>query len=121
MGKIDFQNVHTMIGADVVIRGNVELEGGIIIYGSIFGDVSTQGPVRVARTGRVTGNINASDIRVGGHIEGNITVSNRAELGQHSSLNGDLTCSRLLIEEGASFAGACDMQSAGESSPVSDA
>ncbi len=110
MGKIDFQNVHTMIGADVVIQRSVELEGGIIVYGTIFGDVTTKGPVRVARTGKVVGNVQASDIRVGGEIEGNITVANRAELGQHSRLIGDLTCNRLLIEEGASFDGACDMQ-----------
>ena len=45
MSKINFQNVHTMIGADARIDGPVKLREGIIIYGQVHGDVITDGPV----------------------------------------------------------------------------
>ena len=35
MTKINFQNVHTMIGADASIEGPIVLNEGIIIYGII--------------------------------------------------------------------------------------
>ena len=109
MSKIDFQNVHTMIGADATIEGNIELEGGLIIYGKITGNVTTNGPVRVANSSEVNGNIISSDIQVGGIITGNITVNNRIVLGKKSSVQGDLIYRKLYIEEGAIFSGRCDI------------
>ena len=91
------------------INGNVTLKGGLIVYGKIYGDVSTKGPVRVATTGAVLGNISASDIHINGRVEGNVTVANRAVLGEKSVLIGDLVYHSLLIEEGAQFEGKCDL------------
>ena len=49
MAKNDYKDVHTMIGADAVIQGNVTCQGGIAVYGKVFGDVTSEGPVRIAR------------------------------------------------------------------------
>ena len=109
MSKIDFQNVHTMVGADATLEGNINLDGGLIVYGKIMGDVKTKGPVRIARTAEVAGNIIASDIQIGGIIKGNITVRDRIVLGNQSTVNGDMVYRRLYIEEGAKFSGRCDI------------
>jgi cytoskeletal protein CcmA (bactofilin family) len=109
MSKIDFQNVHTMIGAEAKIEGNISLEGGLIVYGKIQGDVSTKGPVRIAKTAEIVGNIIASDIQIGGIVNGNITVDDRIVLGDQSTVNGDMVYRRLYIEEGAKFSGRCDL------------
>ena len=109
MSKIDFQNVHTMIGADANMEGSIRLEGGLIVYGKIKGDVLTKGPVRIARSAEVIGNITASDIQVGGIINGNVTVNDRIVLGNQSTVNGDMVYRRLYIEEGAKFSGRCDL------------
>ncbi len=109
MSKIDFQNVHTMIGAEANIEGNISLEGGLIVYGKIQGDVSTKGPVRIAKTAEIVGNIIASDIQIGGIVNGNITVDDRIVLGDQSIVNGDMVYRRLYIEEGAKFSGRCDL------------
>lgn len=130
MSKIDFQNVHTMIGADATVAGGISLEGGLIIYGSVQGSITTVGPVRIAKSGVVNGDIRASDIQIGGQVTGNITVKDRAVLGAQSELQGDLVYRRLLIEEGAHFEGRCDLISeenppqpspVTETSPESDA
>lgn len=109
MNKIDFQNVHTMVGADATLEGNINLDGGLIVYGKIQGDVNTRGPVRIARTAEVVGNIIASDIQIGGIVNGNITVNDRIVLGNLSTVSGDMVYRRLYIEEGAKFSGRCDL------------
>ena len=44
MGKNDYKDVHTMIGTDAVIQGNVTCQGGVAVYGKVFGDVVSEGP-----------------------------------------------------------------------------
>ena len=36
-----------MIGADASIKGPIVLNEGIIIYGTVIGDIESKGPVRV--------------------------------------------------------------------------
>jgi len=107
MAKIDFKNVQTMIGAKAVVNGPIKLRGGIIVYGKVYGDIHTDGPVRITISGEVIGDIQASDAHIGGSIQGNVTVSNRIVLGRKSDLKGDLIYSSLVIEDGAQFQGSC--------------
>ena len=107
MAKIDFKNVQTMIGAEAVVNGPIKLRGGIIVYGKVYGDIHTEGPVRITVSGEVIGDIQASDAHIGGRIQGNVTVSNRIVLGRKSELKGDLIYHSLVIEDGAQFEGSC--------------
>ena len=119
MAKIDFKNVQTMIGVEAVVNGPIKLRGGIIVYGKVYGDIHTEGPVRITISGEVIGDIQASDAHIGGRIQGNVTVSNRIVLGRKSELKGDLIYHSLVIEDGAQFEGSCtvigDKQDASDS------
>ena len=99
--------MNSMVGQDAVFQGDIKLDEGIIVYGTVYGNIHTQGAVRVSRTGKVHGDITGSDIHIGGHVEGNVVVENRAVLGEASLLNGNLTYKSLIIEEGAQFQGQC--------------
>ena len=103
-----------MIGTDAEIGGDINLQGGLIVYGTVNGSITTQGPVRIAQSGKVFGNITASDIRIGGFVTGNVTVQEKAILGEFSRLQGDLVYKQLLIEEGAQFEGRCHLVSGNE-------
>ena len=107
MAKIDFKNVQTMIGAEAVVNGPIKLRGGIIVYGKVYGDIHTDGPVRITISGEVIGDVQASDAHIRGRIKGNVTVSNRIVLGRKSELKGDLIYRNLIIEDGAQFEGSC--------------
>ena len=109
MGKNDYKDVHTMIGTDAVIQGNVTCQGGVAVYGKVFGDVVSEGPVRIARGGEVHGNVQANDSQIGGMVDGNVRVENRAVLGAECNLKGDIVYRALVIEEGAQFQGHCVM------------
>ena len=109
MAKIDFNNVQTMIGAEAVVNGPIKLRGGIIVYGKVYGDIHTDGPVRITLSGEIIGDVQASDAHIGGRIQGNVTVSNRIVLGRKSELKGDLIYHSLVIEDGAQFEGSCSV------------
>ena len=109
MAKNDYKDVHTMIGTDAVIQGNITCQGGVAVYGKVFGDVISEGPVRIARGGEVHGNVQANDSQIGGMVDGNVRVENRAVLGAECNLKGDLIYRTLVIEEGAQFQGHCVM------------
>ena len=109
MAKIDFKNVQTMIGAEAVVNGPIKLRGGIIVYGKVYGDIHTDGPVRITISGEIIGDVQASDAHIGGSIKGNVTVSNRIVLGRKSELKGDLIYRNLIIEDGAQFEGSCSV------------
>lgn len=111
MVKDSLKHVETMIGEDAVISGHVLLKGGAIIAGQVNGNVTTEGSVRVTRSGRVEGNVESSDAFVGGVIEGNVTTSGKVVLRSHSVVKGDIVYRQLVIEEGASFVGRCDIAS----------
>ena len=85
------KHVETMIGEDAVITGEIVLKGGAIISGKVMGSVKTSGIVRITRTGIVKGDMEAGEVMVGGTV------------------HGDIVYKQLVIEEGASFEGRCDI------------
>ena len=124
MAKIDFKNVQTMIGAGAIVNGPITLKGGIIIYGKVYGDIQTDGPLRITISGQVFGNVQAIDAHIGGSIKGDITVTNKIVLGSKSEISGDLIYRSLIIEDGAQFEGSCSVignkENVGDSSVKED-
>jgi len=98
-----------MIGEDVIIDGPVELNNGIIVYGKIKGNIKTKGPVRLAKSAIVKGDIIGGDIRIGGQVDGNISSNGQVSLLKTCILKGDIIYRKLIIEDGAKFEGKCDM------------
>ena len=111
MNNSKLKTVHTMIGPDAIIKGPMELEQGLIVYGKIYGDIATNGQVRVAKNGLVDGNIVGSNIHIGGTVSGNIKSRNQVTLKKSCILKGDISYRKLHIEDGAQFEGKCDLLS----------
>ena len=111
MNNSKLKTVHTMIGPDAIIKGPMELEQGLIVYGKIYGNIATNGQVRVAKNGLVDGNIIGSNIHIGGTVSGNIKSRNQVTLKKSCVLKGDISYRKLHIEDGAQFEGKCDLLS----------
>ena len=80
-----------MIGPDANVNGPIKLDQSIIIYGKVFGDISTRGSIRVARDGLVNGNIKCSNVVIGGTIIGDIQSEGSVTLKKTSKLKGDIS------------------------------
>tara|TARA_Y100001970_G_C14020436_1_gene743206 strand:- start:195 stop:557 length:363 start_codon:yes stop_codon:yes gene_type:complete len=109
MDKSRFKNVHTMIGPDATVNGDIRLNDGLIIYGKVYGDVITKGAVRIAKNGLVQGNVEGTNIRVGGTVIGDVKSDGQVVLSKNCVLKGDISYRKLHIEDGAQFEGQCDL------------
>tara|TARA_R110002096_G_scaffold19639_17_gene65398 strand:+ start:1072 stop:1599 length:528 start_codon:yes stop_codon:yes gene_type:complete len=94
-----------ILSSDVEIKGKLRFSRDLIIDGRIEGEVNSEGDLTVGENAQILGNIKTRSVVVFGKVNGNISVTDRCELKQNAELNGDVTASKLAIEEGAVFLG----------------
>ena len=90
---------------DVEIKGKLRFSRDLFIDGRIEGEVNSEGDLTIGENAQIIGDIKTRSVVVFGKVHGNITVTDRCELKQKAELNGDVTASKLAIEEGAVFLG----------------
>jgi cytoskeletal protein CcmA (bactofilin family) len=94
----------TVIGADVVIKGDVIVERGLRVDGQIDGSLTTKGKALIGKSGQLKAEIRAGMLVVEGRINGNITAE-RVQIEASAQVQGDLNAGKLTINEGATFSG----------------
>lgn len=93
----------SVIGADLVIQGNLTSKGEIQIEGEVQGDIHGTHVV-IGERARVTGGVIAEECVIRGHLLG--TIRGRRVLLQTSShVEGDIYHQTMAIEQGAFFEG----------------
>ena len=98
------------LGPELKIRGQINGDEDLKIDGRIEGPISlgnhrlTLGP-----GARIVGDINSREIVVFGDVKGNLIAQDRVDVRKDASVTGDLTASRIAIEDGAHFKGAIEI------------
>src|SRR3984957_7090042 len=96
----------TVIGKSVTIRGELSASEDLYLDGEIQGTVPLPGNrLTIGPNSRVQADVNVGDAIIFGRLEGNIRAAGRVELRQSAVMQGDITASRLSIEENASVKG----------------
>jgi len=95
----------TVIGNDVIIKGEITVEKGLRVDGTIEGAVTTKGKVHVGKSGNLNAEVHGGSVLVEGKVKGNVTASDRVTLEATSNVYGDLTATKLVVNEGATFVG----------------
>jgi cytoskeletal protein CcmA (bactofilin family) len=93
----------SVIGADVVIRGNVEASADLHVDGTVEGDIACASLVQ-GESSRVEGAISADTARLSGTVKGTITVRELVVL-RSARIEGDVHYETLTIEQGANVNG----------------
>jgi cytoskeletal protein CcmA (bactofilin family) len=93
----------SVIGADVVIRGNVSATADLHVDGTVEGDIACASLVQ-GESSRVEGAIAAETARLSGQVKGTITVRELVIL-RSARIEGDVHYDALTIEQGASVEG----------------
>lgn len=93
----------SMIGADILITGNIEASVDLHIEGRVNGDVRCTTLI-LGEQSSVNGSIHAERVRVSGTVEGAIDTRDLAiEAGAH--VTGDVVYERLRIANGGTVEG----------------
>ncbi len=106
------------IGKSVLIKGELSGSEDLYLDGEVEGSVDLkQHSLTVGPHARVRANIRAREVIVHGKVDGNITGDEKVELKKSAVLSGDITTQRIMIEDGAYFKGAIDLQKEGKNQP----
>lgn len=98
------------IGASVVIKGEVSAREDLTISGRVEGKVEVrEHVVRVGREAQVHASIQARAVIVEGTVKGNINATERIELLEQGTVEGDIAAPKVAMAEGAQFRGKIDM------------
>lgn len=102
------------IGKSVVIKGELSGSEDLAIEGQVEGKIELrQNVLTIGPNGKIKAEIFAKQVVVLGEVVGNITASEKVDIRDNGSVDGDLTSPRVAIAEGAHFRGSIDMQRAG--------
>jgi cytoskeletal protein CcmA (bactofilin family) len=99
------------IGKSVQIRGELTGSEDLYLDGEIEGTIDLRDhSLIIGPNGKIKAGISARDLVVHGKVEGNVTATGRVELRKSSTLIGDVSTHRIVIEDGAFFKGAIDIK-----------
>src|SRR5437667_1959078 len=104
------------IGKSVVIKGELNGSEDLTIEGHVEGTIQLREHVlTIGPNGRIKAQVFAKSVIVLGEVTGNVTASDKVDIRDNGSVDGDIVSPRVAIAEGAHFRGSVDMQRKGGS------
>ena len=99
------------IGKSVVIKGELNGSEDLTIEGHVEGTIQLKDNVlTIGPNGKIKAQIFAKSVIVLGEVIGNVTASDKVDIRDNGSVDGDIVSPRVAIAEGAHFRGSVDMQ-----------
>jgi cytoskeletal protein CcmA (bactofilin family) len=99
------------IGKSVVIKGELNGSEDLTIEGQVEGTIQLKDHVlTIGPNGRIKAQVFAKAVIVLGEVHGNVTASEKVDIRDNGSVDGDIISPRMAIAEGAHFRGSVDMQ-----------
>jgi cytoskeletal protein CcmA (bactofilin family) len=102
------------VGKSVVIKGELNGSEDLTIEGQVEGRIELRDHVlTIGPNGHIRAQVFAKSIIVLGEVVGNVTASEKVDIRDRGSIDGDIVLPRVAIAEGAHFRGSVDMQRKG--------
>ena len=99
------------IGKSVVIKGELNGSEDLTIEGHVEGKIELKDHLlTIGPNGRIKAQVFAKTVIVLGEVTGNVSASEKVEIRDGGSVDGDIVSPRVAIAEGAHFRGSVDMQ-----------
>lgn len=106
------------IGKSVVIKGELSGSEDLTIEGHVEGRIDLKDNVlTIGPNGKIKAEVFAKSVVVLGEVTGNVTASEKVDIRDNGSVDGDIASPRVAIAEGAHFRGSVDMQRQGAAKP----
>jgi cytoskeletal protein CcmA (bactofilin family) len=102
------------IGKSVVIKGELNGSEDLTIEGQVDGKIELrQNVLTIGPNGRIKAQVFAKSVVILGEVTGNVTATEKVDIRDNGSVDGDIAAPRVAIAEGAHFRGSIDMQKTG--------
>jgi len=106
-------NVDTIIGINVILKGNLKNKGSIQINGTVDGEVRSDENINIGETAKINGPVVAKTIEISGEVKGLVEATERLEVNPTGKVLGDINAKSLIIKQGAKFIGKSIMPASG--------
>ena len=94
----------TTINSSTTIEGNIKAKEHLIINGRIKGNVDIEGHnLFLGPGGRLEGEVRAQNVRIRGHMKGDIIASEKVEIAKEANFSGNIKSKGISVEQGAYF------------------
>jgi cytoskeletal protein CcmA (bactofilin family) len=108
------------IGKSVVIKGELNGSEDLTVEGHVEGRIELKDHVlTIGPNGKIKAQVFAKAVIVLGEVNGNVTASEKVDIRDGGSVDGDIIAPRVAIAEGAHFRGSVDMQRKGQPAATS--
>ena len=102
------------IGPSVVIKGELKGSEDLTIEGRVEGTIELrQNALTIGVNGKIKADLFARSVVVLGQLVGNVIATEKVDIRDNGSIDGDITSPRVVISEGAHFRGSVDMKREG--------
>jgi cytoskeletal protein CcmA (bactofilin family) len=99
------------IGKSVVIKGELNGSEDLTIEGQVEGKIELrQNVLTIGPNARIKAQVFAKSVVILGEITGNVAATDKVDIRDNGSVDGDIAAPRVAIAEGAHFRGSIDMQ-----------
>lgn len=99
------------IGKSVIIKGELSGSEDLTIEGNVEGKIELRDNVlTIGPNGKIRAEVFAKAVIVLGEVTGNVTASEKVDIRDNGSVDGDIASPKVAIAEGALFRGSVDMQ-----------
>lgn len=107
------------IGKSVIIKGELSGSEDLTIEGQVEGKIELNNNVlTIGTNAKIKAQVFAKVVVVLGEVTGNINASEKVDIRDNGSVDGDITSPKVAIAEGAHFRGAIDMNRGGAAAPT---
>lgn len=107
------------IGKSIVINGELSGAEDLTVEGRVEGKIEVPDHVlTVGSSGRVKAQVTAKAIVVLGQVTGNLIATEKVDIQESGSVEGDIIAPRVAIADGSHFRGSIDMQKKDQPTPV---
>ena len=94
----------TTINSSTIIDGNIKAEEHLVINGRITGNVEILNyNLFLGPGGRIEGQIRAQNVKIRGHMKGDIVATGKVEITKEANFSGKIKSNGISVEQGAYF------------------
>jgi cytoskeletal protein CcmA (bactofilin family) len=105
----------THLGPGLHVKGEISGNEELYIDGTVEGLVHLdEQRLTVGPAAKLTADIVAGEVIVYGSVKGNVRGKGKIEIKKDGSVNGDLTTTQIIIEDGAYFKGSIEIEKSAE-------
>jgi cytoskeletal protein CcmA (bactofilin family) len=105
-GQPEERRVVAWVGKSVVFRGDLISSEDMTIDGRVEGSIEVRNHhLTIGPNASIEADVAARLVTVFGKVSGSLTAEERVEIRQGATVEADLTCQTLAIQEGAYFCG----------------